>query len=272
MSRKISKSDFLLQYQELDNLRLSLSVKEEYVENYALLLNAKKNTIDEYHLKYNLPKLSFAILGKDPNKTEDDSQHSYLRCVATYDFAGLKNRLSINVGKVLDFPDWEINEGVLKIVVKKLSSHLLKRFGNISKDGENIDFSYEGMLKRYLKVKELKFQLLRIKNQVDNQFSQVVEKTEDIKKLKNEYVLPDISISLIQPQLEKIKDKNHSISTPHLRGMATIEIGNVKRRLVIFIGKIEDFPQGVNDPKAIEIARVKLFSHLLKNFDFKFCE
>jgi hypothetical protein len=272
MSRKINKSDFLLQYQELDNLRLSLSVKEEYVENYTLLLNAKKNTIDEFHQKYNLPKLSFAILGKAPNKTEDDSQHSYLRCVATYDFAGLKNRLSINVGKVLDFPDWEINEGVLKIVVKKLSSHLLKRFGNISKDGENIDFSYEEMLKRYLKVKELKSQLLRIKNQVDNQFSQVVEKTEDIKKLKNEFVLPDISISLIQPQLEKIKDKNHSISTPHLRGMATIEIGNIKRRLVIFIGKIEDFPQGANDPKAIEIARVKLFSHLLKNFDFKFCE
>ena len=247
---------------------------EQYMENYTLVLNNKKKYINEFHIKYNLPKLSFAILGKDPNKTEVAvGQHSFLRCVATYDIAGNKNRLSINIGNTTDYPDWEQNESVLKIVVKKLSSHLLKRFGNIiTTDGENIDFSYEGMLKRYLKVKEHNSQLLRINNQVDNQFSQVVEITEKIKNLKTEYVLPDISISLIQPQLDKIKDKNHSISTPHLRGMATIEIGNIKRRLVIYIGKIEDFPNGVNDPKAMEIARNKLFSHLLKHFDFKFCE
>jgi len=273
MSEKISKSDFLYQYQSLDNLRLSLLVKEEYVETYTRLMKDKKNSIEEFYNKYNLPKLSFAVLTKDPNKTEDEvGKHSFLRCVATYNIAGCKNRLSINVGKVTEYPEWEISEDVLKIVVEKLSSHLLKRFGNISKEGDNIDFSYTGMLKRYLKVKEWKSQLIRIKSQVDNQFSQVVEKIQEINKLKNDFILPDISISLIQPQLDKIKDKNHSISTPHLRGMATIEIGNVKRRLVIYIGKIEDFPEGVNDPKAMEIARNKLFSHLLKHFDFKFCE
>jgi hypothetical protein len=76
--------------------------------------------------------------------------------------------------------------------------------------------------------------------------------------------LPVFSISIVNPKVEPNGEKRLArYNDPHIRCMASIRIGTINKRLAIFIGNLVDFPNWSENMEVIEIAKKKVFSHLV---------
>jgi hypothetical protein len=86
-----------------------------------------------------------------------------------------------------------------------------------------------------------------------------------IRKIEVEYYLPNIAITEIYPKAETKKTENKSVKYPHLRAVAAYEVAGKKKRFNIFLGPLDQFPDGKDDEKALELAKHKAFNYLKKH-------
>jgi hypothetical protein len=123
----------------------------------------------------------------------------------------------------------------------------------------------------YQHVDNVNVTIGKYKKELEFKIARKVGTHQQIKVIQNELLLPQINLTSVFPDVSKIQDTNHTISIPHLRCMVTYNIAGTKKRLNIYIGRLEDFPFGVDDEKAITIAREKTFIHLQKHFPSLYC-
>jgi hypothetical protein len=87
---------------------------------------------------------------------------------------------------------------------------------------------------------------------------------EEFEKVRTTNNLPVFSISIVNPKIEADGKKRPArYNDPHIRCMANIKIGAINKRLAIFIGNLEDFPNWSENVEVIKIAKKKVFSHLV---------
>jgi len=90
------------------------------------------------------------------------------------------------------------------------------------------------------------------------------EKNKLYKQVSN---LPKISLFEINPPPD-VDRSEKSLSFPHIRATLSFDQNGKRGRANIYVGKLEEFPNGINDSKAIRIAREKAYNYLSKNFPF----
>jgi len=101
-------------------------------------------------------------------------------------------------------------------------------------------------------------------NEIDTEINYLMsEKNKLYNKISN---LPIIKLYEVYPSLEDGTDKK--IPYPHIRAYATYTLNGKKDRVNIYVGKLEEFPGGIDDNNAIRIAREKVYTYLSKKFPF----
>jgi hypothetical protein len=271
MDSRISKEDFLEAFKIIDSKFNNLPSIEIHITRFTAEVKTMESKLNTYNKLHNLPRLSFSVITPSDDNRSDESKainFPHIRCVAVYDIEGKKNRLSIYVGKLEDFPKGKESEGSLKIAKEKAFNHLCKNFPNIFTDSQietdKIDISK--FLESYKEVEKLNKRISSFKKQLEQYTTRSAEYYREINEIRNKYYLPQINLTAVYPDLTVIQDIKHTITYPHLRCMATYNIANTKKRINIYIGKIEEFTDGVNDVNAIAIAREKAFNQLSKLF------
>lgn len=271
MDNRIRKEDYLEAFEKIQEKLNSLSSKEQHITAYTKIAKGLEFKINEYYKSNNLPRLSFSVINPTTENRKEDSKainYPNIRCVAVYDIEGKKNRLSIFIGRLQDFPNGKDSQECLMIAKNKAFNHLCKSFPHLftDKPDETGKIDISTFFKSYEVVNDLNKKLSVTERVIENYIKDCAEIQREINELRNNNFLPQINLTAIYPDVSIIKDLKHSISYPHLRCMATYNIANTKKRINIYIGKLDEFPEGVNDPKAIQIAREKSFVQLSKLF------
>ena len=101
-------------------------------------------------------------------------------------------------------------------------------------------------------------------NEIDSEINFLMsEKNKLYNKISN---LPKITLYEVYPSLEDGTDKK--VPFPHIRAALSFDHNGKRGRTNIYVGKLEEFPNGENDSNAIRIAREKAYTYLSKNFPF----
>lgn len=271
MGEKIDLNSFVNGFSRIDSLSMGLSNIEKRIEQDTQIVNDIEKKLGEYHKMNDLPILHLSVITPDTENRKVDSKaisYPHVRCVAVYDIQGKKNRLSVFVGRLDEFQEGINSPLVLTISREKVFNHLIKTFPNsyINDDSDKVKKTKATFMLQYQHVDNLNITIAKYKKELELKIGRKVETHQQINVIKNELLLPQINLTSVYPDVSKIQDTNHTISVPHLRCMVTYNIASQKKRLNIYIGRLEDFPFGVDDEKAITIAREKTFIHLQKSF------
>jgi hypothetical protein len=266
----ISKYDFIEGYQKIDKLIKNLiSPRKELFAIEEAIKKEKSKWLKIPHFQF-LPTLSFSVTTPDTEKENRNPRSlsfAQLRCVASFDIDGKKNRLTIIIGRLDDYPDWGINKTQPLVIARtKVYSYLTKNFPQYYSTGDNEKITFDDFLKSYEELDKINRRIGVFVMRRDNLQDDIVRIQQEISEIEVRFHLPKLHISEVNPDISKIQNPKNTITHPHLRCMATYRMGDITKRLNIYLGRIEDFPNGVNDLKAIDIARDKAFNHLQKNF------
>ena len=271
MGVKIDLNSFVNGFSRIDSLSMGLSNIERRIEQDTEIVNNIEKELGEYHKVNDLPILHLSVITPDTENRKVDSKaisYPHIRCVAVYDIQGKKNRLSVFVGRLDEFQEGINSPLVLTISREKVFNHLIKTFPNSYShdDSDQVKKTKPTFISLYQYVDNMNVIIAKHNKELGLKIARKVETHQQINVIKNELLLPQINLTSVYPDVSKIQDTNHTISIPHLRCMVTYNIAGKKKRLNIYIGKLEDFPFGVDDEKAITIAREKTFIHLQKSF------
>ena len=270
MLQSVSKNDFIDGYQKIDNLMKNLNSQRIELFNIEEVIKKEKMKLRKIPFFQFLPNLSFSVTTPQTareNRNPRSLSYSQLRCVASFDIDGLKNRLTIIIGKIDDYHDWKTNKVQPLIIARtKVYTYLTKNFPNIYCVDDKEKITFDVFLKSYQEIDIINKRIEASVRFIDQCQDRIVRLQQEISEIEVRLHLPKLHISEVNPDISKIQNPKNTITHPHLRCMATYRLGDITKRLNIYLGKIEDFENGVNDPKAIDIAREKAFNHLQKNF------
>jgi hypothetical protein len=255
---------------------MGLSKIERRIEQDTEIVEDIEEYLGDYHKLNDLPTLHLSVITPDTENRKTESKaisYPHIRCVAVYDIQGKKNRLSVFVGRLDEFQEGINNPLVLTISREKVFNHLIKTFPNSysNDDSDKVKKTKTIFMLHYQHVDNMNVTIGKYKKELEFKIARKVGTHQQINVIQNELLLPQINLTSVFPDVSKIQDTNHTISIPHLRCMVTYNIAGTKKRLNIYIGRLEDFPFGVDDEKAMIIAREKTFIHLKKNFPSLYC-
>jgi hypothetical protein len=255
---------------------MGLSKIERRIEQDTEIVEDIEEYLGDYHKVNDLPTLHLSVITPDTENRKTESKaisYPHIRCVAVYDIQGKKNRLSVFVGRLDEFQEGINSPLVLTISREKVFNHLIKTFPNSysNDDSDKVKKTKTIFMLHYQHVDNVNVTIGKYKKELELKIARKVGTHQQINVIQNELLLPQINLTSVFPDVSKIQDTNHTISIPHLRCMVTYNIAGTKKRLNIYIGRLEDFPFGVDDEKAITIAREKTFIHLQKNFPSLYC-
>jgi|688.fasta_scaffold133212_3 hypothetical protein len=266
----ISKYDFIEGYQKIDKLTIELNKERvRSLQIQELLENEKRKLLKIPHFQF-LPTLSFSVTTphtENENRNPRSLSFAQLRCVASFDIDGKKNRLTIIIGRLDDYPDWITNKTQPLVIARtKVFTYLTKNFPNFYSVEDKEKITSDDFLKSFQELDKINRRIWIYEEMINPHQKMIVRAQQEISEIEVRLHLPKLYISEVHPDISKIQNPKSTITHPHLRCMATYKIGDITKRLNIYLGRIEDFPNGVNDLKAIDIAREKSFNHLQKNF------
>jgi len=276
MDEKIGLHSFMNGFSRIDSLLMGLSKIERRIEQDTEIVEDIEEYLGDYHKVNDLPTLHLSVITPDTENRKTESKaisYPHIRCVAVYDIQGKKNRLSVFVGRLDEFQEGINSPLVLTISREKVFNHLIKTFPNSysNDDSDKVKKTKTIFMLHYQHVDNVNVTIGKYKKELELKIARKVGTHQQINVIQNELLLPQINLTSVFPDVSKIQDTNHTISIPHLRCMVTYNIAGTKKRLNIYIGRLEDFPFGVDDEKAITIAREKTFIHLQKNFPSLYC-
>jgi hypothetical protein len=273
MDVRIEKEDFLEAFKQVDMKLNNLPSIEFHIKHFSDEIRKNETKLNDYYQKNHLPRLSFSIIKPTIENRDDESKainYPHIRCVAVYDIEGKKNRLSIYIGRLEDFPEGKECKETVKIAREKAFLHLCKIFPHLFTRNQTANntsmISIARFFELYKEVDNLNKKNSSYRQELERYTANSAKIHKEINEIKNNNYLPQINLTAIHPDMSVIKDAKHSLAFPHIRCMATYNIANTKKRINIYIGKLDEFPNGVNDLKAISIAREKTFIHLSKLF------
>ena len=271
MGEKIDLVSFLNGFSRIDSISMGLSKIERRIEQDTEIVDDIEEYLGDYQKVNDLPILHLSVITPDTKNRKTDSKaisYPHIRCVAVYDIQGKKNRLSVFVGRLDEFQEGINSPLALTISREKVFNHLIKTFPNSysNDDSDKVKKTKTIFMLHYQHVDNINVTIGKYKKDLEFKIARKVGTQQQINVIQNELLLPQINLTSVFPDVSKIQDTNHTISIPHLRCMVTYNIAGKKKRLNIYIGRLEDFPFGVDDEKAITIAREKTFIHLQKSF------
>jgi len=274
MESKITIQSFINGFSQIDSLSDGLLNLERRIKEETEVVENIESMLDEYHRENNLPRLHLSVITPDTvNRKEDSKAISYphIRCVAVYHIQGKKNRLSVFVGRLDELQDGINSPMVLTIARDKVFNHLSKTFTNLYSLDEldKSKINKATFLQQYQYVDRMNVTIFKYKSELEWKIAKSVESHQKINAITNEFLLPQINLTTVYPDVSKIHDSTHTITYPHVRCMVSYKVGKTKKRLNIYVGKLEDL--GSDGVKAMMIAREKAFIHLQKTFPSLYC-
>lgn len=271
----ITKSEFLQGFKEIDILKVSLFGLSRELKAIEEIKHKHTNRLNKIKFYELLPKLSFSVTTPKSdveNRNPRSFLYPQLRCVASYNIDGVRNRLTVVIGRLSEFPNWRESKEPVLIARNKVFVYLSKNFPKYFSVDDNSKITLDKFLSLYEKVDDISIMQQKIDERCNSIISRIVEKQKEMSEIELRYHLPNLNITIVTPDITKIKNPKNTITHPHLRCTATINFGAVKNRLNIYVGRLDEFKDGLNDARALEIAREKTFVFLQKNYPTIFSE
>ncbi len=121
---------------------------------------------------------------------------------------------------------------------------------------------------QYLKIWQESEATIDKLSEYENEIKIIQQKMNEVYQIQKLYIInyhiPQLYINEVHPKKTSNQSKSASIDYPHLRAVGRYDYLGKIQRFSIFIGRLEDFEGGKNNPKAIDIAKKKSVKYLKK--------
>ena len=263
--KKINKELFLKNFIEAQKMELN-SKPSAVFDSWRKVEN--KHISDLSKLGKYLPEFHFSEV--HPNVVSDNKNTSkvpFIKCLASFQIGSEKRRLSIFIGPLSDFKQGKNDLNCVEIAKHKFFEFLLKNYGYMfSRNTSDGKISLESFLEQIKEKEKINKSLEKWRElNLKNDYEHALIKSE-VESFKLSNFIPEFQFSEIRPKVEGRSENSRSITFPHIKCVAIYHMGNSKKRLSIFIGPLEKFPDGKNDELCIHIAKEKLFEHYVKKY------